>query len=330
MGSDKKLGAGGASYAALAVVVLVWGISPVFNYHIYSHFSPSICTAMNALVSAVALFVISAKHIGLINREFLKIAIPTGLFNSAASLLQKIGLLYTTPSSYAFLENLSSVVVPILMFIFSRKKPGAVKILASVTCLVGCFVLSGIDPIRGGISLGIGEILCSLAGILYGFNIAATGAFARKLYAPLYIFVHMCVHFVISFSVAIALNFITVGGVPIEPLRFSWDISILLAAIFMALISNVLCWVLRTNAMKSVDATVVAVVMPLSAVVTGVISVVTGTEEMTPSLAIGGAICLFAAIISGLADVRKRDTGSRLPKKDAPESSEVLAKTKNK
>ncbi len=65
--------------------------------------------------------------------------IPTGLISAAASILQKAGLLYTTPARYAFLENLS--------------------------CLVGCFVLAGGYGDVGG--FGIGEILCALAAILY-------------------------------------------------------------------------------------------------------------------------------------------------------------------
>ena len=294
------------AYTAIFIVVAVWGISPVFNYYIYEYISPSVCTALTGLTAATALLLLSIRRLHLLNRSLVRLAIITGIFNSAASLLQKIGLPYTTPSSYAFLENLSCVTVPVLMFVLVRQRPGVIRILSSLICIIGCFILSGIDLTSGDVSFGIGELLCALAGIFYGVNIAGTGAFSGKMYAPLYIFVQMCVHTVISTGVAIALNFITVNGSPLETARFCPDVWPVLAVIAMGLITNVICWVMRTNAMKKINATTVAVIMPLSAVVTGLVSVAMGIESLTPSLAVGGSICVVAAIMSSLPEKQKR------------------------
>ncbi len=288
-------------YMALSFVILTWATSPVINSYLYNYYSATLCSTISSFAAAMSLIIICRKKLNLLNKDYLKIAVPTGLINSAASLVQKIGLQYTTPVRYAFLENLSCVVVPVLMYIFIRKKPGAVKICAAVLCLVGCFILAGGDVTEGG-GFGVGELLCALSGILYGVNIAATGAFSKKLYAPLYVMIHMIVSFAMSAVTMVLLNFVQIGGVPIEPVRFEWNVWLLLVIVASALVSNTLCWIIRTNVMKHLDASVVAVMMPFSAVITGILSIIFGMDVLTPNLVVGALVCLTAAILSGFGD----------------------------
>lgn len=292
-------------YAGLILVIVIWSISPVVNPYIYKYVSPTVTSFISALTAALSLIPILGKKLHLIDRKLLKVAIPTGLVNAAASITQKIGLLYTTPSRYAFLENLSCVVVPVLMYFFIRKKPGKLKILAAVLCLFGCFLLSGGNLGAGGI--GIGELLCSISGILYGVNIAATGAFAARFYAPLYVFVHMVVSVVCSGATSVALHFITFGGAPISPMYFEWNLPILILIVAISLLANTLCWIVRTNVMKHLDASVVAVMMPFSAVLTGVFSILLGLDTLTPMLAFGALAMLLASILSSLSDLWEKE-----------------------
>ena len=301
--TDRKNGRGSA-YVALVFVILIWGTSPIVNAYLYNSYTATICTAVASFVSGLSLLVICLPHLKKLNKTYFKIAVPTGIFNSVASLLQKIGLQYTTPAQYAFLENLSCVVVPVLLFIFIKKKSGVLTISASILCLVGSFILSGMSFTGNHIALGKGELLCALAGLCYGVNIAATGAFGKKLFAPLYVLIQTWIHTVISFATAIALNVITVNGAPIEAIKFSWDLRLLLVIVALALISNTLCWIIRTNVMKRINASVVAVLMPFSAVVAGVVSVLCGMDTWSVNLILGASISLVAAIMSGFGDLQ--------------------------
>lgn len=291
------------AYASIIFVVLVWGLAPLITSYVLEFYSPSIYSASGALISGVALLVVCFPNLKQFKKDYLKIAVPTGLFNALANLLQKIGLQYTTPIQYAFLENLSCVVVPVLLYFFVKKKPTVWTLSASALCLIGCFVLSGIDLTSGGVFLGKGEMLCALAGCLYGVNIAATGAFAKKMNAALYVLVQTWVNVVVSFATAIALNAISSGGAPIEKIAFSWDIWHLLSLAGIALIVSTFCWIIRTNAMKYVSATVVAVMMPFSSVVTGVSSVAAGTDTLTLNLVLGGLLVLAATFLSSAEDI---------------------------
>ena len=289
-------------YVILAFVVIIWGVSPLFTKFMYNYNSASINTAFAQFISVISLLIVCRKKLKLINKELIKTAGLTGFILGIANVVHKIGYQYTTPTNYAFLENLQVVAVPIIAMFFFKKKPTFLTIFSCVLCLFGCGVLCGIFN-GNGFSIGMGDLLCSLGGIFYGINIAVTGAKVRKYDAGLYILIQLIVGTVIALITALVLNFIKVDGVALEPIKFTFRIEIILAIIAVVLISSTLCWILRTNAMKYVDATVVAIIMPLSAVITSVCSIIIGTETFSTNLLFGALLILIAVITSSLSDV---------------------------
>ena len=161
-------------------------------------------------------------------------------------------------------------------------------------CLGGVFVLCG-GNLEGG--LGPGVILCALAGVFYSVNIAGTGIYAKRLDTGLYLLVQFAVQFVVSATYSILF---------IKEPQFSFHPLHLGALAGTVLLSTVLCWIIRTACLKKLDPSFIAVAMPFSSVVTGVISVLTGADTLSLAL-IGGAVLIFAAImISGLADSKQK------------------------
>ena len=116
----------------------------------------------------------------------------------------------------------------------------------------------------------------------------------------------MIVHVIVSLVTAISLNFIEICGQPIEPIRFEWNFGMIVIIAALAILANTVCCTLRTDAMKHIDATIVAVMMPFSAVVTGLVSVALGLDSLSDNFVIGGIIVLAASILSGLEDIKKK------------------------
>lgn len=302
----KKMPKRALAYCGIVFVILIWGIYPIIADDLLNFYSGGAFSFAGTLISAVALTIICLPKLGRLDRSYFRVAIPTGFFVGLANLLQKIGLRYTTPTLYAFLENLSCVAVPLLLFLFIRKKPSLLTVAAGVLCLAGCFILSGAGS-AGGLSFGRGEILCALAGILYGVNIAATGVFAKKLDAMLYVMVQMWAQAAVSGAALIALDRITVGGEPIEKAVFSFSLRHLLILAGLVLAISTLGWIIRTEALKYVSAAAVAVLMPFSSVVTGAVAVIAGKDAFSPALLIGGIVILAASVLSGVADVKDNE-----------------------
>ena len=64
-------------------------------------------------------------------------------------------------------------------------------------------------------------------------------------------------------------------------------------------------WIVRTEALKYVNASVVAVIMPFSSVVTGIVAVLVGKDSFALPLLFGGLIILLASVLSSVADIRE-------------------------
>lgn len=63
--------------------------------------------------------------------------------------------------------------------------------------------------------------------------------------------------------------------------------------------------------MKCVSANVVAVIMPLSSVVTGVFAVAIGQDTLSTSLALGATLGLVASFLSAAGDIKERKTDEK-------------------
>ncbi len=284
---QKKKGGTGLYLFLLLTVVLIWGIAPNVNKFLFGYYSPAAKTALCALIAFLAMLLLSAKKLKQLNRQYFKIALPTGIFYSSACVMQQLGLSMTTPSMYAFLENLSCLIVPLLVWVLTKKRPTAFKFAASILCLVSVYVLGGC---RLDGSFGLGDLLCALAGIFYGVNIAVTGIKAKNLDSGLYLTIQFGVHLVIS--VAYALLFEEIVFTPLL-----WPLGL---AIAITLVSTVLGWLIRTICLQHLDTTLVSVVMPMASVITAVISVIAGTDSLSVFLVVGALLGVISAMIADL------------------------------
>lgn len=291
------------AYAAIGTVVLIWGVIPAFKKALIGGlFSASVYTAMTTLASATALLVLSRKALCRLNKTYFKIAIPTGLCVAAASLVQALAYNFdASPTKQAFLENLSCVVVPLLLLIFVKKKPSVLTAVAALVCLVSSFILG--DMLSVGFSFSVADILNALAGVFYGINIAFTGIYAKKLDAKLYVMLQLFVQAISSALMALLFHFVPIGGAPIDPFVFTPNFLLILGVFALGILTNAVCWTLRTSSMKHVSPSAVAVIMPFSAVVTGIVSVILGMDKISWTLVIGAILGLAAALLSSFGDL---------------------------
>lgn len=293
------------AYAAIGAVVLIWGVIPAFKKALIGGlFSASVYTAMTTLASAIALLILSRKTLCRLNKTYFKIAIPTGLCVAAASLVQAIAYNFdASPTKQAFLENLSCIVVPLLMLLIVKKKPSALTVAAALVCLASSFILG--DMLSVGLSFSAADVLNALAGVFYGINIAFTGIYAKKLDAKLYVMLQLFVQAISSALMALLFHFVPIGGAPIDPFVFTPNFLLVLGVFALGILTNAVCWTLRTSAMKYVSPSAVAVIMPFSAVVTGIVAVILGMDTISWTLVVGAILGLAAALMSSFGDLKE-------------------------
>lgn len=293
------------AYISICAVVLIWGVIPTLKKTLIGGlYSASVYTAMTTLAGGLALLFLARKELGRLNASYFKVAIPTGLCVAAASLVQAIAYNYdASPTKQAFLENLSCIIVPVLMLLLVKKKPSLPTVAAALLCLASSFVLGNV--FSTGLSASAADILNALAGLLYGVNIAFTGIYAKKFDAKLYVMIQLFVQAISSVLMALLFNFVPFGGKLIDPFVFTPKLWLILLVFVLGTVTNAVCWTLRTSAMKHISPSAVAIISPFSAVVTGVLSVIIGMDDVTPSLVIGAILGLGAALLSSLGDLRE-------------------------
>lgn len=280
------------AYAALIFVVLTWGISPVIGKYMLGFYSPGMKRLLDAVFATAALGTIAGKQLKRVDAGTLKFSLFVGLCFSLAMLFEGVALNYTTPAKSTFYGNVSCITVPVFAAVFTRKLPRAGKIIAGFVCLLGFGVIVFGDTVSGGLpSFSMGDGLTLVSGIFYGITNAAVGTWGKNKNSLVLTFLEFCV--TVPMCVLYVLCF--------EEVAFSWalrDLAIVAAA---AVLVQGLCWLLRNFAMRHIEPGFAAIIISFSTVVSGVVSVLTGMDTFSWSLAIGGGICVIAAIVSGLS-----------------------------
>ena len=289
------------SFIALVIVVILWGVVPVIGKYLFnsSFYSPSLLIAVRGLIATITmvLFILITKQYKVLNKSYL-ICIPAGLILGAAYLFQFIGLETTTTSKNTFLESFSVIATPITLLIIIKEKPSVATIISCILCLVGAFFLCGDGwdfsslfkaPTKG-------DIYSAIGGALFGVNIAFTQVFAKNKNPFVYVSIQMGILTIMSFIYSLAFE---------RPLLFSWDIKNILIVLFLAIICTAGCWIVRTYSVKNINATTIAVMNPMSAVIATSIAIIIGQENFNFNLLVGALIIIASILISSFAQIKK-------------------------
>ena len=301
MGKEGKANLRVLSLLGMILVVAMWGLAPLAGKYLFNEnaYTPALLIAFRGLISVIVLgaFLLITGRFKRIDKSYW-ICLPAGLIMGGAYLLQFIGLESTSLSKNTFLESFSVIAVPLTMLILTRQKPSLISVFASLFCFFGCFVLCGkgwgFSPLF--IAPTIGDVLSSVAGALFGVNIAFTKVFSKDKDPYVYVFFQLAIMTVISFAYALPFE---------KGLTFSFAWNHILVLLFLALVCTIGCWVLRTICIKNVSAVTAAVLNPMSAVISTSLSIALAMEEFSINVVIGGSIITLSILISGILDARK-------------------------
>ena len=297
------------SLVGLVIVVFLWGIAPVFSKYVFDngYYSPALLVTLRGALSIVVMgvFILITKGFKEVKKAYL-ICIPAGIILGAAYLFQFIGLETTTPAKNTFLESLSCIAVPVCMFLLVREKPTLASIGAAIICLVGSFVLcgNGLDFSAMFTTPTTGDILSAVAGIFFGIDIAFTKVFAKGKNPHVYVFFQLIILTIMALIYSLSFE---------RPLLFSYRWDNLLILVFLGVFCTAYCWVTRTICIRNVSAVTCAVLMPMSAVICTLASIIFRLESFSWNVVVGGVIITFAIVLSGIYDAineKKKETAN--------------------
>lgn len=231
----------------------------------------------------------------------LKPGIIVGLALTAASMLQQIGIQYTTVGKAGFITALYVVLVPIFSSLLGRKVSSRIWISAGIAAF-GLYLLC----MQGGLSLSQGDFLVFLCAIAFAVHILVIDSFQKVDGARM-----SCIQF---FTVGI------VTTIPMLVLEHP-DLSSLLAAagpiLYASILSSGAGYTLQILGQKHADPSVASILMSLESV----FSVLAGflfLHQAMSAKELAGCALMFGAIVL-----------AQIPEKKTAESSAVRSRTES-
>ncbi len=297
---NKKLWATVALFAAS----MIWGGSFVTMKGTLDDFTPAYLLSLRFGIAAVVLALIYIRKWKFVTVRYVVPAMILGAATSAAYLVQTYGLKYTTPGKNAFLTAIYCVVVPFLYWIIEKKKPDVFVFVAAGLCIAGIGLVSLKSDV-GMLTVGIGEILTLISGVMYAVQIVLMARYGEGFVTgPL---IAMLFFFASAFMFPIAA-FVEHGVVPVS-------VGALPDLLFLAVFASAFALLFQHFGLRYCTPSTSSLILSLESVFGIIFSFIFGMEtEITLRQGIGFVV-VFAAIIvaeTKLSFLKKKkpDTGS--------------------
>src|SRR5215831_17660673 len=130
------------AHILLVLMTFIWGTTFVLIKKALQSASPLLFNAIRMSLAAILLAVIYRRHLSHMTRATFRAGVAVGVFLFLGYAFQTTGLHLTTPSKSAFLTGVSTVLVPLLLFVIWRVRVNPWRAAGIITAFVGLFFMT--------------------------------------------------------------------------------------------------------------------------------------------------------------------------------------------
>ena len=177
----------------LLLVALIWGSAFVAQVHGTKAIGPFTFTGIRFLLGACVIAPFAWRDYKAIARRAVKPSsrdvlglVVLGLLLLLGAVFQQIGLISTSVTHAGFLTALYVPLVPLLSWLLLRERPHWIAWPTSLGCLLGTWLLAGIDP-AGLIqtSFSMGDLWVIASSLFWALHVLWVGRVASRFDAPI-------------------------------------------------------------------------------------------------------------------------------------------------
>ena len=292
MKSKKMLGNG-----MLLFTALIWGTAFVFQRVGMESIEPLTFSAARMALAAVVVGIVSfllkekgkpalaastATERKQYRRNTITGGICCGCFLAAASILQQMGLVYTSAGKAGFITAMYILLVPIIGFILFRRRNTWIIWTAVLLGVAGMYFLC----ITEEFTLSHGDALVCLCALFFSFHILCCDYFAPRGDPVRISAIQFATATVISAALAAATEKPSIVGI----------ISALVPIVYCGIVSGGIGYTLQIIAQKYTDPTIASLLMSMESV----FAMIAGALILHEQLSIrelSGCIIMFIAIV---------------------------------
>ena len=276
----------------LTLTAIIWGTAFAFQRSGVDAITPITFTASRMTLSAVAVGLVALLQRKKISVDIEKrktertntIAggLSCGFFLASASILQQMGIVYTSAGKAGFITALYVLIVPVISIIFFRKRYSFIVWIAVAMGVAGMYLLCMTESFR----LNHGDTLIFFCALLFSGHILCCGHFGSKG-DPIQI---SAIQLVVTASVSWILAFLT------EKPSLQSIVDAIVPILYCGIMSGGVGYTLQVVGQKFTDPTVASLLMSLESVFAAIAGAVILKERMTVRELLG-CIIMFIAII---------------------------------
>lgn len=287
----------------VVAATLIWGSSFVVMKDAIDVVEPSWLVGIRFLLTSFLLGAVFWKRLARsLNKQAFISGAVLGALIFGAYWFQTVGLDYTTPGKNAFLTATYCVLVPFISWMVSRTRPTVFNLAAAVLCITG---VGFVSLANDSFSMGVGDALTLVCGVLFGAHIVATSVFAKNqdvLVLTIY-------QFFVSGILGVLVGMLTETPPNASALNFDFIASLLYLVVFASCIAMGF----QNIALAHIPPSQVAILLSLESVFGVVFSVVFYGEELSFGL-VFGFVLIFISIILSEAFPRQSKTDDAIAK----------------
>ncbi len=282
----KKLNLNNANGGRLALLTaaLIWGSSFIVMKDTLDHTPVFQLLAIRFTLGGLLLAIIFRKRLMKAGQTILPHGAICGVLLLTAYATQTYGLKTTTPGTNAFLTAVYCVLVPFMTWGMQRKRPTLFNWAAAAMCITGI----GLISLSGDLTIGAGEWLTLLSGVLYALHIMGLSRFGEQD-DPIALTI-------VQFAVVALLSWIctlTVERGAAIPAPAAWP-----QLLYLTVFATAVTLVCQSVGQSLTPPSQSAILLSLESVFGALFSVLMGRETLTLPILCGFTLVFVSVIVS--------------------------------
>ena len=275
------------SSLGLLLAAAIWGFAFVIVKDSLDYIGAVWMLAFRFTIATTALALLYSRKLKKLTRRAWLHGGFLGLYLFLAYLLQTIGCNYTTAGKNAFLTTSYVFFIPLLLWLFTKKRPAWYVFFCAIMSVSGIGLLA-LGTGDGGM-VNFGDILTLICGIFYAVHIIFTSKYDEE-HDPILLTV-------LQFLFAAAFSWIFApiwdGSFPLVQIR---NPRVIVSMLYLGLLSTMVCFVLQNVGLKFLPSAWASLLLSFESVFGVIFSTIVLGEKITLRMGIGCAL-IFAAVV---------------------------------
>ena len=270
----------------LLSAAIIWGSSFVVMKNAVDFMSVGVLLFVRFILAALFLSLLFLKPLRNFPKDKVKYACICGVFLFLAYYIQSRGLALTTPGKNAFLTAIYVPLIPFLCWFVYKERPDHYNFIAAFMCIIGV----GLVSLDSDLSMGLGDFLTLMSGIIYAVHIIMLKQFTEDVDAGAFTTIQFYISALCALIVSLLFEDITIIG------NITSDIY--LQIFYLAFLATGVGMLFQTIGEKLTDECSASLIMSLESVFGVICSIIFYNEVLTLQVLIGFIVIFIAIVIS--------------------------------